>query len=364
MAPLARAADGVPDANTPDLPGVASGFRIRALGQKLQVHGLLLLLYVGARVSTEGICATMISIDRTSSTPIFEQLVRQLRFLIATGHYRGSRRLPSTRGLATTLGISFHTVRKAYQQLQEEGVLEAVVGSGYRVRNPSPLTTSERIEQGAGIVEAALHRLAGLGLGPSDIEYLIEEQLSRLSFSADAAKVIFVSPSEEVAALCSKDLTKYLQRPVEPAVPATLPRHQDAEYALAEFRHLASVREALPSSDAIGVATHLSTEALDLLSRMLPTESVGILTAGAETVHYLTDRIKYETRFAGQILATWSADSVEEASTFAGTVDLLIYTPALATKVRRTRHAARAIQISVEVDDGSKREILEALPSQ
>ena len=106
----------------------------------------------------------MITIDRTSNVPLHEQLVEQLRFFIASGHYKIDETLPSTRTLARQVGVSFHTVRKAYQQLEQEGLLEARVGSGFKVKERVPLGKTERIERGATIVQEALQKLIGLGL--------------------------------------------------------------------------------------------------------------------------------------------------------------------------------------------------------
>ena len=72
-----------------------------------------------------------LSLDPDSSQPVSTQLINQLRYLIATGHYKVNDPLPSTRTLGDQLDISFHTVRKAYQTLEEEGLLSSKVGSGY-----------------------------------------------------------------------------------------------------------------------------------------------------------------------------------------------------------------------------------------
>ncbi len=305
----------------------------------------------------------MITIDRDSPTPLFEQLGQQLRYLIATGHFQGRRSLPSTRSLGDTLGISFHTVRKAYQILEQEGIVESEVGSGYRVRDPAPLGTSERIERGASIVEEMLHRLAGLGLAPADIEYLVDEQLTRIPFGVELSKVIFVSPSEEVATQCAADIAAFLQRPIDAASLSQLSRQKDAEYVIAEFRHLGPVRASLPKSDALGATTQLSTPALHLLSNLLPSETVGLLTVEPATVRYMTERIKYETHFAGQILATTSAASQQEIVAFADSVDLLVYSPAVARRVRRSAPSVPKIEIAVHVTESSKRQIIETIPT-
>ena len=80
----------------------------------------------------------MISIDRTSSRPVAEQLADQLRYRIAGGHYRTGDTLPSTRVLGAQIGVSFHSVRKAYQELEREGLLESRKGSGFVVKERVP----------------------------------------------------------------------------------------------------------------------------------------------------------------------------------------------------------------------------------
>ncbi len=305
----------------------------------------------------------MISIDRDSATPLFEQLTQQLRYLIATGHFQGRRNLPSTRNLAATLGISFHTVRKAYQILEREGIVESEIGSGYRVRDPAPLGTSERIERGAAVVEEMLHRLAGLGLAPVDIEYLVDEQLSQIPFGVELPKVLFVSSSDEVAGQCAADIAAFLQRPIEAASLQQLSRHKDADYVIAEFRHLGPVRKILPKSDVFGATTELTSAALHRLSNLLPSEAVGLLTAEAATVRYLTERIKFETHFTGQILATTSASSLQEVIAFAESVDLLVFSPAVARRVRRSNTSVPSIEIAVHLTESSKRHIIETIPT-
>ncbi|MBT8401663.1 MAG: GntR family transcriptional regulator [Rhodothermia bacterium] len=304
----------------------------------------------------------MISIDRDSPTPLFEQLTQQLRYLIATGHFQGRKNLPSTRNLAATLGISFHTVRKAYQILEKEGIVESEIGSGYRVRDPAPLGTSERIERGAAVVEEMLHRLAGLGLAPGDIEYLVDEQLSRIPFGAELPKVLFVSSSGEVADQCAADIARFLQRPIDAVPLSQLSRHKDADYVIAEFKHLGPIRRLLSKADVFGATTELTTPALHRLSNLLPSDAVGLLTAEGATLRYLTERIKFETQFPGQILAA-SASSQQEVVAFAESVDLLVYSPAVARRVRRSMASVPAVEIAVHLTENSRRQIMETIPT-
>ena len=75
----------------------------------------------------------MIELDRDAPLPLAEQLVEAMRYEIASGRYRPGSGLPSTRVMGDQLGISFHTVRKAYQRLAEEGIVDVRRGGGYVV---------------------------------------------------------------------------------------------------------------------------------------------------------------------------------------------------------------------------------------
>ena len=69
--------------------------------------------------------------DITAST----QLYNQICFAIAARHYPPGHRLPSTRQLAMQTGLHRNTISKVYRQLEIDGVVEAIAGSGIYVRD-------------------------------------------------------------------------------------------------------------------------------------------------------------------------------------------------------------------------------------
>jgi GntR family transcriptional regulator / MocR family aminotransferase len=75
----------------------------------------------------------LVHIDRTGSVPMRLQLERELRRAIQSGRLRHGAPLPSTRALATDLGLSRGVVVEAYEQLLAEGYLSAHRGSATRV---------------------------------------------------------------------------------------------------------------------------------------------------------------------------------------------------------------------------------------
>ena len=74
-------------------------------------------------------------IQQESDIPASTQLYNQICFAIAARYYPPGHRLPSTRQLAMQTGLHRNTISKVYRQLEIDGVVEAIAGSGIYVRD-------------------------------------------------------------------------------------------------------------------------------------------------------------------------------------------------------------------------------------
>lgn len=79
-----------------------------------------------------------ISIDATSSEPLYRQLYFAIRDAILSGRLRPGQRLPATRSFAQDLGLSRNTVVSAFDQLLAEGYIEGKTGAGTYVSTTLP----------------------------------------------------------------------------------------------------------------------------------------------------------------------------------------------------------------------------------
>jgi GntR family transcriptional regulator/MocR family aminotransferase len=83
----------------------------------------------------------MVWLDRAAPEPLHQQLYRQIRDeLVSGGFGQSSSRLPSSRALASDLGISRLTVNLAFSKLHDEGYLQTRIGSGTFVASALPET--------------------------------------------------------------------------------------------------------------------------------------------------------------------------------------------------------------------------------
>ena len=77
-------------------------------------------------------------IEPSDPTPIYEQVMRRVKFAIAKGLLTPGELVPSVREMAKQAAINPNTVARAYGKLQDEGVLELRRGTGLAVTEAAP----------------------------------------------------------------------------------------------------------------------------------------------------------------------------------------------------------------------------------
>jgi GntR family transcriptional regulator len=125
----------------------------------------------------------MISISLNSPTPLHDQIVSELRRLLATGGLRVGDELPPVRQLANDLGINLNTVARAYRHLTDDGLLASARGRGTvviaTVEARPALAEAERsqLEQNIG---AALADAKLAGCDVRETRAMIQRQIARI----------------------------------------------------------------------------------------------------------------------------------------------------------------------------------------
>ncbi len=89
-----------------------------------------------------------INIQTKSGKPIYEQIEEQIRDEIVSGRLKEGEMLPSIRTLAGDLKISVITTKRAYADLEAEGMIYSTPGKGFFVDNPDMQYLSEKKTMG------------------------------------------------------------------------------------------------------------------------------------------------------------------------------------------------------------------------
>jgi GntR family transcriptional regulator len=88
-----------------------------------------------------------IHVSTHDAVPIYMQIVKQVKYLVASGRLAPGDEVPPIRTLAQQLVINPNTVAKAYHELEREGVVTKRHGAGtYVSDNGSPLARRERMK--------------------------------------------------------------------------------------------------------------------------------------------------------------------------------------------------------------------------
>ncbi|MFM9964220.1 MAG: GntR family transcriptional regulator [Planctomycetaceae bacterium] len=125
------------------------------------------------------------SINPTNGLAIFDQIVRQVKFAVAHGTLAPGDMVPSVRELAKELAVNPNTVVRAYRDLTNEGILEAVRGTGLNVTADAVAhCEKERLGLLRERVRHVLEEAQSSRLETSEIRELVEEELARLERSS------------------------------------------------------------------------------------------------------------------------------------------------------------------------------------
>lgn len=162
-------------------------------------------------------------IQQDSDIPASTQLYNQICFAIAARHYPPGHRLPSTRQLAMQTGLHRNTISKVYRQLETDGVVEAMAGSGIYVRDqqkprqikPPPGPRNRVLPDIEREVRQSVDGLLQAGCTLQQARDLLTREIDwRLRCGA---RVLVSTPREDLGAslLIAEELTPNLEVPVE-----------------------------------------------------------------------------------------------------------------------------------------------------
>ncbi len=162
-------------------------------------------------------------IQQDSEIPASTQLYNQICFAIAARYYPPGQRLPSTRQLAMQTGLHRNTISKVYRQLETDGVVEAIAGSGIYVRDQqkkreATKTNNFRKKEIRDIdqeVRKSIDSLLNAGCTLQHIRELFIQEIDwRLRCGA---RVLVSTPQEDLGAsmLIAAELEPSLEVPIE-----------------------------------------------------------------------------------------------------------------------------------------------------
>ena len=113
-------------------------------------------------------------------TPIYLQIVEQIKAQIATGRLKAGDKIPSVRELAVDAGVNPNTMQKALTELERMGLLYSARTSGRFVADDKQRTDSVHEELVEQYMRTFTENMSKVGYSPKEAEKLYSKYVSRI----------------------------------------------------------------------------------------------------------------------------------------------------------------------------------------
>ena len=221
-------------------------------------------------------------INMELDVPIYRQLVDSIRAAVKKGELPGGYQLPTVQELTQQLGIARGTVKRAYDELEQLGLVEKMQGRGTFVRY-QPSNSESRKERAMAAIDTALDQLENMGFSASEINIFLNLKLRERAEQEAHVKIAVVECNPETLAQVSEqlryingvDLYSFLLENVQ-QYPYKLSEEYDLIVTTA--KHSEYIESVVPAKKkVIRVALRLSATSLSQIIKLRPGKKVGIV---------------------------------------------------------------------------------------
>ena len=113
--------------------------------------------------------------DFNNQTPIYLQLIRQIKVMIVNGTYQSEDKLPAVRDLAQEAGVNPNTVQRAFAELERDGLVQSDRTNGRFVTKDKKLINKLKKELSDQYINELFENLKQLGMDNAQIKKTISK---------------------------------------------------------------------------------------------------------------------------------------------------------------------------------------------
>jgi GntR family transcriptional regulator len=124
-------------------------------------------------------------LSQTDGRPMYLQIIEQIKRRIAVGDWRAGDLLPSIRQFAADLQVSVITVKRAYLELEREGVIQTHHGKGSLVSARTEVVANLYEQELTRHLEQAAHVARVLGLSQKELQTRLRDAIEQAAAVTD-----------------------------------------------------------------------------------------------------------------------------------------------------------------------------------
>ena len=229
---------------------------------------------------------SIFQINPDLNIPIYQQMVDSVSVAIRSGSLPNGQKLPTVQEVSEALNVARGTVKRAYDELEHEGLIQKVQGRGTFVCYRQVDTTSRK-DQAMAAIDGVLQQLEDMGFTTTEIGIFLDLRLRQRGEQEPLVKVAVVDCNPEslsqigsqLRRLNHVDLYSYLLEDLQ-QYPYLL--DEDVDLVVTAAHHAEILENILPiGKKLVRVALRLSQGCLAQIIRLKQGRRVGILSGSA-----------------------------------------------------------------------------------
>lgn len=232
-------------------------------------------------------------IDPKRDIPIYQQLVDELSADIRSGRLTCGDKLPTVQEMADELDIARGTIKRAYDELEHQKLIEKIQGRGtfvcYHATDPG-----SRKEQAMTAIDELFDQMSALDFSLSEVRIFLDLKLRQREERTPNLKVAAVECNteslsqmvEQLRQIGQIDLYSYL---VDDVLAYPYQIEEEMDLIVTTTEHFEQLAQVLRSRDKLAqAALRLSTNYMTQLVQLQSGQKVGILTSSERFAQLMT----------------------------------------------------------------------------
>jgi DNA-binding transcriptional regulator YhcF (GntR family) len=148
-----------------------------------------------------------IKIDKLSKTPVYKQVIEQIALAVRNGVLKPGDKLPPERELALQLDIARGTIKRAYEELERNKVIEVIQGSGSFVSRQQDIIEESRKEKAIKLIDQLLDELEAIKFTYREISTFINLRIREREEGLKRVRVAVVDCNPEALSIFMRQLS-------------------------------------------------------------------------------------------------------------------------------------------------------------
>src|SRR5512135_2949149 len=289
-----------------------------------------------------------IDIDKRSQAPAYRQIIQQVTSLIKDGVLKPGDKLPTERDLAAQLKIARGTIKKAYESLSRDKIIEAVQGRGSFISSRQDVLPAGRKERAVKLIERLLEELKTMKFSYQEIRTIIDLKILEREERLENFHVAAVDDVPEALAIFERQLGFLSQVTVTKVLLDELAADRNPESRLRDFdliltttNHYSELLGMLPTlkGKVLQVAVSPSQETIIEMAGLSPSQRKGVICESEYFLEIVTDKLK-DLELASGPVAHLSIKEEERVPQFLEKLDVVFVPPGYVIQKKRENVAA------------------------